>query len=87
MNFRKYRRRTLPVDAVEVNLTNLQAIGRIPGCSVAASPMGYGVRVHVETEEGEKVAHPGDLITLDAGGNLEVMTPEDFREAYEPLEE
>ena len=87
MSFRKYRRRTPPVDAVEVNLTNLQAIGRIPGCSVSASPMGDGVRVHVETEEGEKVAHPGDLITLDTKGNLEVMTPEDFREAYEPLEE
>ena len=84
MTLRKYRRRSPTVSAVEVSLQALREIERIPGCTVAASPMGDGVRVHVETHQGMRVAEPGDFITVDQHGSLKTMGPEEFHRMYEP---
>ena len=84
MTLRKYRRRPPTVSAVEVSLPALREIERIPGCTVITSPMGDGVRVHVETHQGMRVAEPGDFITVDQHGSLKTMGPEEFHRMYEP---
>ena len=85
MNFRKYRTRPFIIEAIEVNLTTLDSIGKIPGCNVVASPMGDGIRVHVETPATHDTAHPGDYITLDSLGHPKVIAAQEFNQSYEPV--
>ena len=86
MTFRKYRRRTPLVEVVEVSITTLEAIRRIPGCSVVSSPMGDGVRVYVSTPRGDDIAGPGDHIIIDPRGTLEVAPMGEFDRLYEPAD-
>ena len=86
MTFRRYRRRTPLVEAVEVGITTLEAIRRIPGCSIVASPMGNGVRVYVRTTTGDEIAGPGDHIIIDPKGTLEVVAMVEFDQIYEPAD-
>ena len=84
MSFRKYRTRPATIQALEVNLTTLDIIRKVPGCNIVASPMGDGVRVHIDTPGGTETAHPGDYITLDDLGNPRVVPAQEFNQTYEP---
>ena len=72
--------------AVKLNLQTLRKVEKMPGCTVASSSMGDGVQVRVETHQGDRVASPGDHITVDSHGSMKTMGPEEFHRRHEAVE-
>lgn len=87
----KYRKKPVVIDAVQLTMTNHQAISSIIAAAgynvrhVTKPPMRAITGIVIETLEGDMTADFGDWIIKDVQGEFYPCKPEIFEKTYEKV--